>query len=934
MIRPLHRRHFAPVLILVLLPLIANAPLILGLLHANPLIYASWLSTGDIPGPVLGSPGWYDPTIGQITQPLGRLSAHDWLHGIIPWWNPGSGLGMPLAAEMQPLAFFLPFVLLLHFWNGWLALQLILEMLCGLFTYALLIDLRTTRTAALIGGAIYALNAAFFMVPHAVGPLPFAPLLLLGIERAARASRDNRPLGWGLIPLALAYLLYGGYPETAYIAGLLGAVWTLRHFILAGPARWRFAGKILLGGGIGLAISLPLIVPFLLYVSQSVLAQHGGVYRHLWLPFPSAPLSLLPFAYGPIWSFAANPPGLSLTLTLALNQIGGWIGALTAALGLAALAFRHPQRGLALMLFGFVAVWEIRIWGNPWVTHWINLIPAIAETDAPRFAPPTLILAAALLAGLAINAWQTQAPLTRTSRIGLIAAVSLTIALPLLATLPDLRAWFTANPALLPQAALASAAEILLAGLAIRLLAQSPTRTKRSLLALLVMIDLLGTRALEQLGAVRGSQIVLGGVHYLQTHLDQPDAIGQRFYTLQPFEPNYAPAFGLASINDNALPVARRWNHYLHAKLDPYASVIQFDGSLPRTQNTSFNAHHINTLQRRLLARNLAQLQSGTLVRPHKFITPPDQAAELRRHLAAYEAIGVRYILTKPTENPFITPLPSAPTARIAYALAPGQSLTTSLQARLPGAGTIHAAALLIGTYLGAARGTLTLQLCAGATCQSGHAALATAKDNAYLIINLAHGLRLPTRHRLRVTITHAPGGTPVALWLAPLPQTGLARLAPAPGPGGNAPILHLIWLRRIPKIVYQDAIMRIFALPHPAAFFTSRPACQITPHGLNRLTARCAAPARLLRREAADPGWHATLNGRATPIFVRDGFLQTIALPAGTSQIRFWYRPPYTRASSALALLALGLWLGLWWRGREPHHEPARPVSPRVSHQ
>ena len=305
-----------------------------------------------------------------------------------------------------------------------------------------------------------------------------------------------------------------------------------------------------------------------------------------------------------------------------------------------------------------------------------------------------------------------------------------------------------------------------------------------------------------------------------------------------------------------------------------------------------------------------------------------------RRHLAAYEAIGVRYILTKPSENPFITPLPPAPTARTPYALAPGQSLTTSLQARLPGAGTIHAAALLIGTYLGAARGTLTLQLCAGATCQSGHAALASAKDNAYLMINLAHGLRLPTRHRLRVTITHAPGGTPVALWLAPLPQTGLARLAPAPGPGGNAPILHLIWLRRIPKIVYQDAIMRIFALPHPAAFFTSRPACQITPHGLNRLTARCAAPARLLRREAADPGWHASLNGRATPIGLRDGLLQTIALPAGTSQIRFWYRPPYTRTSSALALLALGLWLGLWWRGREPHHEPARPVSPRVSHQ
>jgi hypothetical protein len=44
----------------------------------------------------------------------------------------------------------------------------------------------------------------------------------------------------------------------------------------------------------------------------------------------------------------------------------------------------------------------------------------------------------------------------------------------------------------------------------------------------------------------------------------------------------------------------------------------------------------------------------------------------------------------------------------------------------------------------------------------------------------------------------------------------------------------------------------------------------------------------------------------------VRYGLLQTIALPAGTSHIRFWYRPPYTRTSRAIALGALLLWLGL----------------------
>ncbi len=933
MINTLRHRHFAPALILVTLPLLANIPLLLGLLHANPLIYASWLTTRINPGWGPGSPGWYDPTIGQITQPLGMLSAHDWLHGIIPWWNPDSGLGMPLAAEMQPLSLFLPFVLLLHFWNGWLALLLLLEILCGLFTYALLIELGTTSSAALISGALYALNATFFMVPHAMGPLPFAPLLLLGIERAARASRTHRPMGWGLIPLALAYLLYGGYPEVAYIAGLLAAVWALRHFLRAGADRWRFAGKILLGTVIGIALTLPLIVPFLTYVSQSVLAQHGGVYRHIWLPFPAAPMTLLPFIYGPIWSFAPHPANLALRLTLALNQFGGWIGALTAALALAALARRHAQSGLAYLLFGFIAVAEIRIWGNPLITHLINFIPALAQTDAPRFAPPTLDLAAAIMAGLAVNAWQTTPQLSRLARRILILAFSLVIILPILAVLPDLRAWFTANPALLPEAALTSLAEILLAGAALTLLTHPPTRRRSALLIFLVMIELLGTRAIEQSGASQGASINRAGVRYLQAQLHQPGQIGQRFYTLQPFEPNYAAAFSLAAINDDALPVARNWNHFLLTRLDPYASVIQFDGSLPRTVNTTFNKHHIGALQNRLLARNLAQLRSGQLVRAEKFITPPDQAAELRRHLAAYEAIGVRYILTKPNQNPFITALPT-PTHTTAYPLAPGQSLTGQLQARLPGAGDIRAAALFIGTYAGAARGTLTLQLCAHRICQSATAALDGAQDNAYLLFKLPHRLRLPEQSPLHYRITHGKTGAPVALWLAPLPATGLTRLARSPGPDHQAPILRLIWLTHLPKIVYQDRVMRIFALPHPAAFFTASPACTLTPRSLNALTATCPAPATLLRREAADPGWHATLNGHAEPIGLDHGLLQTIALPAGPSIIRFWYRPLYTRSSSALALAALLLWIGLYLQGRQSRRQPNRTTGTPIIDQ
>ena len=256
------RRHLPALIGLAVLPIVASAVVLLGFVHDDPALLVMMLSTHLSPGFIRGSQGFFDPTVGLITQPLGMLSAKDWLAGIVPWWNPYTGVGMPLAAEMQPMSFFLPFVLLLRFWHGWLALKLILQALSGIAAYALMIELGTTRLAGFVTGAFFALNATFFMVPHAMGPVPFAPLLLLGIERCARFSRDGKRLGWGLIPVAVAYSIYAGYPEVAYLDGLLAAIWTLWRFAALGAVRWRFAGRILLGAGLGAALALPIVVPF------------------------------------------------------------------------------------------------------------------------------------------------------------------------------------------------------------------------------------------------------------------------------------------------------------------------------------------------------------------------------------------------------------------------------------------------------------------------------------------------------------------------------------------------------------------------------------------------------------------------------------------------------------------------------------------------
>jgi hypothetical protein len=52
----------------------------------------------------------------------------------------------------------------------------------------------------------------------------------------------------------------------------------------------------------------------------------------------------------------------------------------------------------------------------------------------------------------------------------------------------------------------------------------------------------------------------------------------QRFFTLGPLAPNYGAYFGLASINHNYLPVAKRWVAFVQERLDTERPVEVFDG--------------------------------------------------------------------------------------------------------------------------------------------------------------------------------------------------------------------------------------------------------------------------------------------------------------------------------------------------------------------
>ena len=74
-----------------------------------------------------------------------------------------------------------------------------------------------------------------------------------------------------------------------------------------------------------------------------------------------------------------------------------------------------------------------------------------------------------------------------------------------------------------------------------------------------------------------------------------------------------------------------------------------------------------------------------------------------------------------------------------------------------------------------------------------------------------------------------------------------------------------------------------------------------------------------LLVRDAAAPGWTATVDGRPAAIAVAEERYRQVALPSGHHTVRFAYRPPGLAAGLVIAAVSGLVVLALLWSGRGP---------------
>jgi hypothetical protein len=919
-----------PIVLLLLFPLAVHLPLWLLGRSIDPIWYFSGLAHGQHPvrWPFL------DPNVGLTSEALGRLSACDWVHGIVPWWNPYSGIGMPLAGELQPGAFFFPFNLLLLLGQGILWQQIFMQIIAGLATFALVRELGLSRLAALVAGILYALNGTIAWTPGPAGvycSLPFLPLLLWGVERSRREKQG--PLSILIIGAATAWSVLAGFPEPAYIGGILVLAWVIYRFV-SDPKRWVLAKRAMMGWALGMLIAAPLLIAFVDYVRESDSFRLHNL-GELSLPWGAFSAILMPYVYGSLGTSLQSAP-----LSRIWDNIGGYAGTLAILMALIGVRSKSAHRGLKMLLLVWILLALAKTFGVPPITAWMNHIPLMKQTNFFRYAPPSWEFALIILAAFGLDDFRNNSPRLLPAFAFVIGLLTIGIALGW----PQ-RGFWERPKALVPimfvPLGLSLAwvlAGLVAAGLSCKLL---QAEKRRVALASVLVLDAAAMFMLPQLTSTRAGQIDTKAIEFLRDHQGL-----SRTYTLGPMEPNYGAYFGVANIDHNVVPAPKLWASYVESKLLPgfathdpgfYSSLTFWPGTMAAgeaEQALSQNLKNYLDLGVRYLITQPNQsptpmiwvpgtpgknrsgpprVQSTPRLRKlialveryRATIEDPTQSA-LKRFLAKTVVTIMQPILGTASHDAIPQNGESAEIPGRDYVtLERDQSVRMNLLAPAPVSGSpITSLGVAISTS-GAGDGTLSIEICSGKVCRAGQRSLAATLKDSLFLVSLDQPLSAPAQVPLQVTLRYQKGSKPVMLGMVAGQE-----MQPNVIPPDRTLQLIFEYGLALPgiRIVYSDSVMKVWELPNPAPYFEiiSGGPCSLSTTRRDEITAECTAPATLLRKELYMPGWRVSVNREPAAAVEQDSIFQMIALPLGRSHVRYYFAPPYVEFGWAASMLGV----------------------------
>jgi hypothetical protein len=592
------------------LVILANLASLSGVVDVNPLNWVSGLGPTFRHGVL---PGAYsiDPQIGFTAQTLGHRVALDWLGGKVPWWNPFEGVGEPLAPGVIAAAFF-PLVMLQALPSGLLFFHVILECIAALATYGLVREMTCSRPIAAAGGVAFALIGTFAWFGNAVvNPLCFLPLTVLGVERSFRHPYENR--GWIVLAAGVALSIVSGFPEVAYLDGILAAVWTALRLVQSRRgAVLAYLWRVVAGWATGLLLCAPLLLAFLGYLHHGNVGPHASAYANLFMPPRYGVTHFgLPYITGPLTPTGSFRPGSSPNFAFSNGLQGGYVTAtlmVMALIGLALAGRRELLLRLVLAVFVFLSIG--RDLHLPVIFHLVGMVPGVQASLFPRYIMADIEFVTVILACIGLASLRSP----RLPRLGILAVGAVVVVWSVVVAhlvQPQLAVFDHLNSYQRPYTDGSLAWAIALAAIVSLVALLRPRRLATGLVVGLMLVDSLALFVVPELAAPLTQKLDLRPVAFLRAHLH-----GQRFANLGPIMPNYGTYFGLDEVDVNDIPEATRYTNFITQHLAPNESPLRY---------------------------------TGLYVLNAKGPTP---AQEIAQHLSSYEAIGVRYVVAYAGTNP------------------------------------------------------------------------------------------------------------------------------------------------------------------------------------------------------------------------------------------------------------------------------------------
>ncbi|CAN5447565.1 hypothetical protein BH11CYA1_BH11CYA1_48620 [soil metagenome] len=332
-----------------------------------------------------GSVGSCDPSLVQLMLPNYFCVAQSWHDFVAPLWNPYSGCGMPMVGDISA-AVFAPLHIALALFPSARTYNLILVgevFLCIVGTYLLARLLNLGRLSAIFAAISYA----------------FCPYILYYLELLSGTSQALFPLlfasfVWtartaGIWPLivatfATAVFVLSGHPESSLYGVLCAVVLYFAVGISALGKRSKSVLGLLPGllfiGSCSLALSAPMILPFLEYLTCGDSYKYGDS-QAAFAPWQGIILNIFQPCYG-----MASP----------------FLGVIAVTLIPFCLAVSKRQKVVSIMLIALAVICLLLIARFGWLDQILTVRPLSYLITV--YLIPCFLLFMAVLAGIGVEA--------------------------------------------------------------------------------------------------------------------------------------------------------------------------------------------------------------------------------------------------------------------------------------------------------------------------------------------------------------------------------------------------------------------------------------------------------------------------------------------------------------------------------------------------